>query len=775
MKYVYFLKAMEAADNPPGPAKPEQEHIDPVVKSEKQNMATEIIFCFLRKASLLLVGYFICYFNFSLTLPLLTICSLVWLEINKSKKINRITSKSRASSMTKKDILKVVDELPSWVTFPDRERADWLNEIILQLWPSINNCIIKHFRGHLQTKMRKKFESFRFEAVDFGEMPPKIDGVKVYNRTTTKDSIIIDFDIYYDGDCDINFSMSGAQIGRLKDFQLAAELRVVLKPLTIKMPIIGGIQLFFLNTPDIHFELEGISSIPGFSYFIRQKIEHRITKKIVFPNKITKRFLKSVEAAELKSQEPEGVLRVHVFEAKNLERKDVTGKSDPYVILNVGAQECKTHVVKRELNPKWDYWCEFIILDPVAQHMQFMVFDQDDLNEDDFLGNGVVEINTVIKENENDKWFTLDNAKHGKVHMRFTWLGLSSDYSKLGAAYQETKLLKVADISTALLTVYVDCAMNLPTVKAFKKPDPYVILTVGRNQLKSKVKKHTTDPVWEEGFSLLIPNPETNALFISIIDKQTDIKMDQLVYHMKNLSDFPDLQLSKEEFPLSVAGKIIVSLQLRILTNEFFEDDDSDTDSDEDLIRHNSLRASTSNRVSSSSTNSSSKSFPVQEAKEVMEQSVVEHVQASSHTVRKSPSFRVKPDLGQMELTLFYSEARQKLVVTVHKITNLLLKDASDIPDPYVKLKLITPETHSIKHKTKVITDNCDPVFEETFEYLLTQTELSRSKLILTVKSKKMFFNSNIIGQVIINFRTFHDLEEPYREWFELAEARDSD
>lgn len=29
-------------------------------------------------------------------------------------------------------------------------------------------------------------------------------------------------------------------------------------------------------------------------------------------------------------------------------------------------------------------------------------------------------------------------------------------------AFQETKLLKVADISTALLTIYVDCALNLP-------------------------------------------------------------------------------------------------------------------------------------------------------------------------------------------------------------------------------------------------------------------------------------------------------------------------
>lgn len=51
-------------------------------------------------------------------------------------------------------------------------------------------------------------------------------------------------------------------------------------------------------------------------------------------------------------------MRVHVFEARDLEKKDVTGKSDPYVILKVGAQEFKTPVIKRDLNPQWDHYCE---------------------------------------------------------------------------------------------------------------------------------------------------------------------------------------------------------------------------------------------------------------------------------------------------------------------------------------------------------------------------------------------------------------------------------
>ncbi|KAG5886718.1 hypothetical protein JTB14_030784 [Gonioctena quinquepunctata] len=550
------------------------------VKENRDIMSKrEIAIRFANRAALFLLGYIICYFNMSLTLPILTISTLVWFETKTSDKSKKISSKSNASSMTKKDVLKVVDELPSWVTFPDRERAEWLNEIIFQLWPSISSYLVKSCRGSLQTKIRKKFESFRFEDIEFGVTPPKIDGVKVYNRSITKDSIIIDFDVFYDGDCDINFSMSGTQIGTIKDFQVGAELRVVLKPLMIKTPIVGGIQVFFLNTPDINFELEGLSAIPGLSYFIRQKIEEKITKKLVFPNKITKRFSKSVEAAELKSLEPAGVLRVHVFEAKDLERKDVTGKSDPYVVLTVGAQGCTTPVIKRDLNPRWDYWCEFVILDPIGQHLQFKLFDQDDLNEDDFMGSGIIEIQSVIKEGKNDRWFNLDNAKHGKLHLRFTWLGLSADQSALNAASHETKLLKVANISTALLTIYLEAAQDLQKVKS-KKPNPYVVLTVGKTQQKSKVKKHTVDPVWEQGFSMLVANPDSDSLNISMIDKDSDTKLGHIVYNIKQLFGFPDLQISKEEFPLSNSGKIILSLQLRILKNEKFDFDDSSSDSD---------------------------------------------------------------------------------------------------------------------------------------------------------------------------------------------------
>jgi Ca2+-dependent lipid-binding protein len=721
----------------------------------------------LYKAALIFLGYAISYMQWSVVLLFVAAASLIWLENRDNTNVNKIKVKAAASSYTKQDLIKKIDEIPSWVKFPDRERAEWLNQVIAQFWPTLNNYIVKIFRGSIQNKIRKKYESFRFESIDFGCNPPKIDGIKVYNSSSTKDSIIIDFEVFYDGNCDINFSVSGAEIGGLRDFQLSVEVRVVLKPLLLKLPLIGGVQVYFLNTPDLSFTLDGLSSIPGLSSVIRSKIEEKITKLIVFPNKITKRFSKSVAPSELRALEPAGVLRVHVFEAKDLMAKDITGKSDPYVILTVGAEEHKTNTVNQNLNPKWDYWCEFIILDPMSQHLCFKLFDRDNVNEDDFLGSGEVDIGGVLKGNT-DQWIQLENAKHGLLHLRFTWLSLSAEINLLNAISEETKLLKVDNISTGILIVYVDMATNLPQTKHLVKPHPFIVLTVNDQKQKSKIKKHTVNPTWEQGFWFLVQNPHHDSLHLAITDKPTGNLLTQFSYKISDLINHPNMEISKTAFSLgNEESKIVLSLQLRILSNEKYEgeDDDSETDSEELFSRQSSLDG---NSVRS---RNSARSSPKRELIEPPMTSTSVATDHASPPIERSPSLNSSAGehrLGRLEVTINYNEPRQRLVVTVHQISNLPLKDPSDIPDPYVRIKVMSHGiTTGPTHRTKVLMDCCNPVYEETFEYPFSKPDAYEQSLLFTVKTKK-FFHNNTMGQVDINLK-YIDLSEPYRTWFDLC------
>ncbi|XP_044750595.1 extended synaptotagmin-2-like isoform X2 [Coccinella septempunctata] len=763
---------------PPPDVWPEK-NMKPKKKKSKFGSITQLLCSSFSKVCLVLLGYIISCMNGALILLPLTVITLIWYETKSRRKTNKIKAKAKAISSNKQQLLDKIEELPSWVLFPDRERAEWVNDIVLQLWPNINCFLIKFVRSKLENQIRKKYDSFKFEEIDFGSSPPKIDGVKVYSRTTTRDSILIDFDIFYDGDCDITFSISGHQVGRLKNFQLSVDVRIVLKPLMLKAPIVGGVQIFFLNTPEIDFDLDGLSGIPGLSHVLRKQIEEKLKKKIVFPNKITKRFTKHVEATELKSLEPEGVLRIHIAEAKDLERRDVTGKSDPYAVFSVGAQEYKTSVIKRSLNPKWDEWCEFVILDPTAQQVRFKLFDHDDLNEDDFLGSGVVDIKSVY-DGSVDHWIVLDGVKHGKIHLRFTWMSLTADYASLDKALHEVKLLKVA-VSSALLTVYIDSARNLARIKSFKKPDPYLLMQVGNSlSQKSKVKKHTIDPIFEQGFSFLVKNPESDVFYVSIMDKHSNMKIDFFEYEIKNLVQENDLEFSMREFPLKSGAHdcvIMISMQLRILTNEAFsnDDDSSESFSDYELSRDDSVKSHVS-----------ADHPPVPETPLDIEPPVLSNdVPVTSSSPLKSPMFKrlnllnkslsseshhnIDGDvhLGRIHVGLQYSDRRQKLMVTIFSIANIPVKDPRDIPDPYVKLKLYSGAS-IIRHKTKTIMDNPNAEFKETFEYLLSPSELKEQKLVLTIKTKKKLFSNNMLGQVLVDLKDL-DWNEHHNKWYDIG------
>lgn len=54
----------------------------------------------------------------------------------------------------------------------------------------------------------------------------------------------------------------------------------------------------------------------------------------------------------------QGVIRVHLLEAKELAQKDnflgLGGKSDPYAKVSIGLQHCRSKTIYKNLNPTWN-------------------------------------------------------------------------------------------------------------------------------------------------------------------------------------------------------------------------------------------------------------------------------------------------------------------------------------------------------------------------------------------------------------------------------------
>lgn len=78
----------------------------------------------------------------------------------------------------------------------------------------------------------------------------------------------------------------------------------------------------------------------------------------------------------------------------------------------------------------------------------------------------------------------------------------------------------------------------------------------------------TDNPVWEQGFTFLVANPDSDTLYVKIVDQKTGQELGNLVYNLSSLADKKDLEVRQQPFGLSKSGpdsKVILSMHLRVI------------------------------------------------------------------------------------------------------------------------------------------------------------------------------------------------------------------
>lgn len=248
-------------------------------------------------------------------------------------------------------------------------------------------------------------------------------------------------------------------------------------------------------------------------------------------------------------------------------------------------------------------------------------------------------------------------------------------------------------MSTAVLTVFIDSASALPQARTQSKPDPFLTLSVGKVTEQTGVLKRTDIPVWEQGFSFLVANPENDTLQLRIVDQKSEKELGQLTFIIGTLLAKAKMEVPPQPFQLQKSGpesKITMALSLRILkpsvgdivevanaANGSTVQPDADlktslgrtpsvsSSSDKPKLADLSVASETDSGVnetfSSASVRQPLSSSPPTSADESVDHHLI-------HRTLSTTSSAGVYALGRIQLTLRYSVQRQRLVVIVHKI-----------------------------------------------------------------------------------------------------------
>ncbi|MEJ1285691.1 extended synaptotagmin-like protein 3 [Cricetulus griseus] len=524
------------------------------------------------------------YLGLSVTWLVLGALLWMWWRRNRRGKLGRLEAAFEFLEHEREFISRELrgQHLPAWIHFPDVERVEWANKIIMQIWPYLSMIMENKVREKLEPKIREKsvhLRTFTFTKLYFGQKCPKVNGVKAHTDKCNRRKVTLDLQICYIGDCEISVELQKIRAG-VNGIQLQGTLRVILEPLLVDKPFVGAVTIFFLQKPHLQINWTGLTNLldmPGINDVSDSLLEDLIAAHLVLPNRVTVPVKKGLDITNLRFPLPCGVIRVHLLEAEKLAQKDnflgLGGKSDPYAKVSIGLQHCRSRTVYKSLDPTWNEVFEFMVYEVPGQDLEVDLYDED-TDRDDFLGSLQICLGDVMMNRVVDEWFVLNDTTSGRLHLRLEWLSLLTD--------QEALMEDHDGHSSAILVVFLENACNLPRNpfdylngeyrakklsrfaknKASRDPSSYVKLSVGKKTFTSKTCPHSKDPVWSQVFSFFVHSVTAEQLCLKVLDDDLECALGVLEFPLCQILPCANLTL-EQRFQLDHSGlDSLISMRL---------------------------------------------------------------------------------------------------------------------------------------------------------------------------------------------------------------------
>lgn len=345
------------------------------------------------------------------------------------------------------------------------ESVHFLNDMVKQLWPYINVAGAKLTKEIVEPMFEqmlpKPLSSMVFTKIDLGPKPITFDKIDVHNAE--EDVIKLDIDVLWDSECDIQLKASIVGSFGVRSIKLAGRVSVILTPLVGRLPIVGAIQIAFINPPSVRIDFTGFAEIAEFVLIektVYNTIDSVLKQMLVLPNRLPFKLDPSASWYDI-YQGPIGILRLTVVSGNGFKIAKQLFKDIPDVFcrVRVGAHtKWNTSTVKNSVDPEWNETKDFLLSDH-DQKIHLVTYDSDFATRDDRLGEASITVGKLLLEGRTKELsLVTENVDVGaKVKINIEVLPLTQEQSSL-----DDEEFGGENKYCGLMTVLVERVRNLP-------------------------------------------------------------------------------------------------------------------------------------------------------------------------------------------------------------------------------------------------------------------------------------------------------------------------
>jgi len=305
----------------------------------------------------------------------------------------------------------LLHQVPTWLSFQETEKVQWINKILQQTWPFYDKAICNEIRTQvepvLETSKPPFIHKMGFQKLTFGESPFQIDAIKMDSEAD--DRVEMEIDFRWHGDANIAFfiQLSGlAAVGgeatqmvvKLTKLQLSGTLKVIMTPFVDVIPGFGAVLLSLTNSPIIKYRLDfgkalGSSMSAGLvRQWLDPFIRNTLVEMLVWPERLLTPMAPEEVTGPLEhlKKRLKGILQVTILKARDIKAMDSNwggAASDPFISMwSNPERRVETRVIKNTLAPEWEETFHILVQEPGTQKLKIELYDYDAVNIKELTG-----------------------------------------------------------------------------------------------------------------------------------------------------------------------------------------------------------------------------------------------------------------------------------------------------------------------------------------------------------------------------------------------------